>query len=226
MAVNDFSSEVAENYEQKCLCVLVLDVSGSMAGSPIQELNKGLQDFYDEISKDITTSQRLEVALIIFNHEVSTIQSPSLVENFTMPKLKATGSTATVDAVKNAIDLVSARKAWYKTTSQTYYRPWIILMTDGEPDNDQDIDGLASQIKQDTNAKRYMFLPIGVGNDANMEVLTKIQGTIPPMKLKGTKFSSFFKWLSASMGTVVNGTEGQKVDLSAGANNWMDSFTI
>ena len=33
MAKNDFSSEVAENYEQKCLCVLVLDVSGSM-GSP------------------------------------------------------------------------------------------------------------------------------------------------------------------------------------------------
>ena len=30
MAKNDFSSEVAENYEQKCLCVLVLDLSGSM----------------------------------------------------------------------------------------------------------------------------------------------------------------------------------------------------
>ena len=50
MAKNDFSSEVAENYEQKCLCVLVLDVSGSMGGSPIQELNNGLQDFYNEIS--------------------------------------------------------------------------------------------------------------------------------------------------------------------------------
>ena len=45
MAKNDFSAEAAENYEQKCLCVLVLDVSGSMSGEPIQELNKGLQDF-------------------------------------------------------------------------------------------------------------------------------------------------------------------------------------
>lgn len=226
MANNDFSSEVAENYEQKCLCVLVLDVSGSMSGNPIQELNKGLQDFYDEISNDPTTGQRLEVALVTFNHMVKTIQSPALVENFTMPNLSASGSTATVDAVKNAIELVAARKAWYKTTNQTYYRPWIILMTDGEPDGNQDIEGLAQQIKQDTQNKSYMFLPIGVGHDANMSVLSKIQGSIPPMKLQGTKFSSFFKWLSASMGTVVNSPEGQQVDLSSGADNWMEHFTI
>lgn len=226
MAKNDFSSEVAENYEQKCLCVLVLDVSGSMGGSPIQELNNGLQDFYNEISDDPTTSQRLEVALVTFSHVVSTIQSPALVENFTMPKLQASGSTATVNAVRNAIELVAARKAWYKTTNQTYYRPWIILMTDGEPDSDQDVDGLAQQIKQDTANKSYMFLPIGVGKDANMSILSKMQGSIPPMKLQGTKFSSFFKWLSASMGTVVNSAEGQQVDLSAGADNWMESFTI
>ncbi len=30
MNSKDFSAEVAENYEQKCLCVLVLDTSGSM----------------------------------------------------------------------------------------------------------------------------------------------------------------------------------------------------
>lgn len=226
MAKNDFSSEVADNYEQKCLCVLVLDVSGSMGGSPIQELNQGLQDFYEDISNDPTTSQRLEVALVTFSHVVSTIQSPALVENFIMPKLMASGSTATVDAVRDAIDLVAARKAWYKTTNQAYYRPWIILMTDGEPDGDQDVDGLARQIKQDTANKNYMFLPIGVGKCANMGVLAKMQGSIPPMKLQGTKFSSFFKWLSASMGTVVGGTEGQQVDLSAGADNWMESFTI
>ena len=59
-----------------------------------------------------------------------------------------------------------------------------------------------------------------------MKVLDKIQGNIPPMKLQGTKFSSFFKWLSASMGTVVTAEEGQQVDLSAGADDWMAAFTI
>lgn len=225
MANNDFSAEAAENYEQKCLCVLVLDVSGSMIGKPIQELNKGLQDFYQEIDKDNTTRQRLEVSLITFSHIVNTVQEPALVENFTMPTLSASGSTAMVTAVNHAIDKVAARKQWYKDTNQAYYRPWIILMTDGEPDSDQDVAGLAQRIKLDVAAKKYAFLPIGV-EGAKMSILKQIESGIPAMKLQGTKFSSFFKWLSASMGTVVSAEEGQTVDLSNGSTDWMESFSI
>lgn len=58
-----------------------------------------------------------------------------------------------------------------------------------------------------------------------MNVLAQIQGNIPPMKLKGTKFSSFFKWLSASMGTVVSSSEGQTVSLP-GTSDWTDAFVI
>ncbi len=225
MAKNDFTAEAAVNYEQKCLCVLVLDVSGSMRGKPMDDLNKGLQDFYNEIADDVTTSQRLEVSLITFNHDVKTIQEPALVENFKMPQLSATGSTAMVNAVNAAMDKVEARKKWYKETGQTYYRPWIILMTDGEPDEDQDVDALAERIKTETEGKHFQFLPIGV-EGANMAVLDKIKGNLPPMKLQGTKFSSFFKWLSASMGTIVEAKEGEQVDISKGADDWMSAFTI
>lgn len=225
MAKNDFSAEAAQNYEQKCLCVLVLDVSGSMRGKPMDELNKGLQDFYNEIADDDTTSQKLEISLITFNHIVKTIQEPALVENFTMPTLTATGSTAMVNAVNEAIDKVEARKNWYKQTGQTYYRPWIILMTDGEPDDDQDVNALAARIKKETEGKHFQFLPIGV-EGANMAILDKIKGNTPPMKLQGTKFSSFFKWLSASMGTIVEAKEGEQVDISQGADDWMTAFTI
>ena len=225
MAKNDFSAEVAENYEQKCLCVLVLDVSGSMRGTPIDELNKGLKDFYEEISSDVTTSQRLEISIITFSDNVTTLQDPALVENITMPTLSAWGATAMVNAVNQAIDMVDARKKWYKETNQNYYRPWIILMTDGEPDEDQDVADLALRIQDDTRNKRYAFLPIGV-EGANMAILDQIKGNIPAMKLQGTKFSSFFKWLSGSMGTIVTSEEGDKVDLSDGANDWMSAFTI
>ena len=225
MAKNDFSAESAENFEQKCLCVLVLDISGSMSGKPIEELNKGLQEVYTDIVSNEATSQRLEVSLITFNHIVKTRQEPALVENFSMPTLEASGSTAMVNAVNEAINKVAARKQWYKDTNQPYYRPWIILMTDGEPDSDQDVNGLSKRIQQDTANKRYAFVPIGV-QGANMQILDKIKGNIPPMKLQGTKFSSFFRWLSASMSTVDSSEEGQQVDLTSGADDWMAAFTI
>ena len=255
MAKNDFSAESAENYEQKCLCVLVLDTSGSMLEiidnsnmqytgetvymdgkqynlvtggvSKLDLLNDGLQVFYDEIMSDEVTSQRLELSLITFNDKVTVVQEPALPENMTMPVLECEGDTALVDAVNEAIEKVEARKQWYKSTGQTYYRPWIILMTDGEPNADQDIDALAARIQRDTAAKKYAFLPIGV-EGANMEVLQRIASNgMNAMKLKDTHFAQFFKWLSASMGTIVNHTEGEKVNLvPKGEDNWMESFTI
>jgi uncharacterized protein YegL len=251
MAKNDFAAEAAANYEQKCLCVLVLDVSGSMREviggdtrntgktkmvdgklyniveggiTKIDELNNGLQGFYKEIESDESTSLRLEVSLITFSHIVTTVQEPALVENFKMPILEAEGETAMVDAVNAAIDKVQARKKWYKSTGQNHYRPWIILMTDGEPDSDQDVAGLSARIKADTAAKKYAFLPIGV-EGANMAVLNQIAGNIPAMHLNGAKFQQFFKWLSASMEIVVKAKEGETVSL-AGQKDWMIAYTI
>lgn len=242
MAKNDFSAESAVNYEQKCLCVLVLDVSGSMStivgGSykstgrqemvdgklydiveggvtRLDGLNAGLQEFYNEIYQDDNTSQHLEVALIAFDDNVRTLQSPALVENFTMPTLTAGGNTALVDAMMSAIDLVESRKQWYKSTGQPYFRPWIILMTDGEPNANQDIQSLARRIKSDTAGKKYVFLPVGV-TGANMDILRSIEGEgngrIPAMPLDDAKFSKFFKWLSSSMDTVVGSPGGSNDD--------------
>ncbi len=257
MAKNDFSAESAENFEQKCLCVLVLDVSGSMREivdeSNIQYtgetvymdgkkynlvtggvmkldlLNQGLQDFYKEIVSDETTSQRLELSIITFNDYVKVVQEPALPENVTIPMLEADGDTALADAVNEAIDKVEARKKWYKETGQPYYRPWIILMTDGVPNKGQDIDSLAQRIKRDTAAKKYAFLPVGV-EGADMDVLQKIEGSgMKATMLKGMRFAQFFKWLSASMGTVTKAEEGQEVNFSEGAmgdDGWMEIFKI
>jgi uncharacterized protein YegL len=220
MIENDFSAEAVTNFEQKWLCVLVLDVSSSMNGTPIAELNRGLQDFYKEIEADESTSCRLEVSLISFSHIVTTVQEPALIENFKMPILEANGETiddgetAMIDAVNAAIDKVQARKNWYKSTGQYYYRPRIILITDGKPDSNQDVTDLANRIKTDTAAKRYFFLPIGV-EGANMAVLNQIAGDIPAMSLKDAKFKQF---ISTNMGIVVDA--GEKVTLADPGDWW------
>ena len=224
MAKNNFSSELLENYEQKCLCVLVLDISSSMRGKRIEELNKRLQDFYNEISADETTSQRLEVSIITFGSLIKTIQTPKLVEYFKMPILVAEYPTTLVLhntsemlvlAVSHAIDIVDNRKKWYKSTGQPYYRPWIILLTDGDFDYDKSIDKLSERIKQDTRNGSYVFLSIGV-EDVDMDFLSKIQGDISPIKLQDTKFSSFFKWFSSSRAPIFKAEVGDHADISQG----------
>ena len=60
------TEDFAENPEPRCPCLLLLDVSGSMAGEPIAELNAGLKAFRDELAADELAGKRVEVACMTF----------------------------------------------------------------------------------------------------------------------------------------------------------------
>lgn len=207
-----FEGESPDNYEQKCLCVLVLDVSGSMAGEAIDQLNSGLQQFQREVLNDFVASQRLEVGIVTFGSTVQTVQEPVLVNNLEMPPLQAGGSTKLVDGVRAATSLIDNRKQWYKETGQNYYRPMIVLITDGEPDGDQDLNGLANEIANGVANKKFLFYSLGV-KGYNHQKLSQINNNPPPLPLDGYKFGEFFKWLSNSIGIITKSKEGDTLAL-------------
>ena len=211
--MNYFSGESPENYEQKCLCTLVLDVSASMQGSPIKELNEGLKQFHQAILDDISASSRLELSVITFGSEVKTVLEPTLVENFEMPNLSVSGLTPLADAIELSIDKTEERKLWYKETGQPYYRPFIVLITDGEPSPGQDIEGISKKVRQGVTDKKFIFWTMGI-KGYNHTVLSKIcPPTAPPLPLDGYKFSAFFTWLSNSISIINKSKEGDQVDL-------------
>jgi uncharacterized protein YegL len=189
------------NYEQKCLCVLVLDTSGSMnADNAIGQLNDGLQVFKRDIMADPVASDRLELAIVSFNSDVNVDVQPSLLSDVEMPTLKASGQTQLIKAIEEAQKVVEDRKAYYKSKGLTYYRPWIVVMTDGDPyPAGQDVDGMARTIQNDADNKKYVFFMIGVGNEVHDDVLAKLTTSqFPAMRMDSVNFSQFFQWLSAS----------------------------
>ena len=226
MAANDFSTEVLQNSEDKCLCVLLLDTSGSMYGAPIGELNKGLKQFQEQILGDDTASARLEVAIITFGGKVTQIQPPSMLTGFEMPRLIANGATPMMEAIEQAIQLVGDRKRWYKEQGAGYYRPWIVMMTDGEPDDISEVGGMASRLKQLTDHKEFVFTAIGIGDDVNMEVLKTLSPAQPPVLLKGLNFAGFFLWLSNSLTAITEqSADGDVKIATAPIDDWAE-FTF
>jgi uncharacterized protein YegL len=211
LPVPSFGGDTAKNQEPRCLVVLVLDTSYSMDQDPIKKLNKGIIEFADGIKRDPTARKRVEIAIITFDSEIKCIQEPAFVDDFTMPTLTVNGTTKLVDGVRTAINFADARKDWYRRNGLDYYRPHIVLMTDGGPDSDQDVKGLVDEIKIGTQGKHFVFMPVGVaGADANF--LNKIsQPDYPPLPLEGLEFGKFFKWLSKSISSVSKSATNEKV---------------
>jgi uncharacterized protein YegL len=191
--------EFAENPEPRCACVLLLDVSRSMDGEPIAALNKGVETFRKELAKDPIASRRVEIAVITFDSDVTIVQPFITANRFQTPTLTAQGFTCMGSAIHTALDLIEERKGLYRENGITYYRPWVLMMTDGEPHGEADliVEEAANRIKADEAAHKVSFYAVGVQN-ASMQRLARIV-VRQPLKLSGLNFQEMFVWLSASM---------------------------
>ena len=194
--------EFAENPEPRCPCVLLLDTSSSMRGAPIAALNEGLRAFRDDLMQDALALQRVEVAVVTFDSHVQLVQDFVTVDQFDPPILTAQGYTHMGAAIHQALDMVQARKEQYRANGVAYYRPWVFMMTDGEPQDEPNevVEQAAQRLKADEVQKRVAFFAVGV-EKANMARLTTIAERTP-IKLKGLNFVDMFVWLSASMQAV------------------------
>jgi len=205
--------EFAENPEPRCPCVLLLDTSGSMKGEPVEALNKGLQAFKTDLGKDPLASRRVEIAVVTFDNEIKVAQDFVTVDNFQPPTLEAQGQTFMGGGIQKALDLVQARKSQYRANGVAYYRPWVFMITDGEPQGEPEsvVQNATQRLMKEESEKRVAFFAVGVEN-ANMDRLKQMV-VRAPVKLIGLNFVEMFVWLSRSMEKVAQSRTDEQVAL-------------
>lgn len=192
------SVEFAENPEPRCPCVLLLDTSGSMQDEPIAALNEGLAALKNDLIRDSLASRRVEIAIVTFDSEVRVVQDFVTADEFQPPKLTAQGLTHMAEGVEKALDMIEERKIAFRNNGVAYYRPWVFMITDGEPQGETDhaVEKAATRVANEEREKKVAFFAVGV-DKANMTRLGEIV-VRTPVKLTGLNFVEMFVWLSRS----------------------------
>lgn len=203
------NSPIENGGEMHLACVVLLDTSTSMHGTEKQLLN-GLQDMYDAL--DPLAKGRVEICIIGFDDQARILKPFSPAYDDEIPRFNCEGMTAMHAAVDYGIGELDARKEQYRANHTSYYRSWMFMLTDGEP-NDSD-NGAFEKLVQYQEDGHCTFFPVAIGEHADTSLLKSLQ--VDGIVLKATKenFQNSFVWLSNSLSKVSDSDPGSKVPLS------------
>lgn len=190
-----------DNRDPRVACVLLVDVSGSMAGAPIEALEAGFKQFVDEIQDDPVARKRAEIAVVTFGTHANLLvafQEARALQPATFP---VGGTTNMADGINLALEQIENRKLAYRAEGIHYFRPWIFLLTDGRPD-DAGIEGALERLSSAERARKVTVFPVGVGEQVDWDMLGRASSARPALKLAGLRFAEMFVWLSRSLSAV------------------------
>lgn len=109
--------------------LLLLDVSGSMDGSNIAELNKAVSIMINEFKKTVAKEINIVMSVITFSNGANIHIPMTPVENIVWHNLSAGGGTNLSAALYQAKSLIEDRNV----VPSRAYRPAVILVSDGYP---------------------------------------------------------------------------------------------
>jgi len=205
-----------ENPDPRVACVVLVDVSGSMMGRPIEALERGFASFTHYLNNEALASKRVEVAVVTFGTSATVLVPMQEARTLQPARFHASGRTNMAAGIHLALDIIDDRKATYKAAGLQYYRPWILLLTDGQA-NPEGFDQAVARLVAAEHARGVTVFAVGAGPHVDWQQLARLSMQRSPAPLEGLKYEELFEWLSASLSNVSNSTDFARSDEALGS---------
>lgn len=185
------------------------DISGSMTGLPIQNLNKSINRFASDVCKDPKAADLVDVAVIGFNEAPHIEQNWRPVSEMNQVEFTAGGGTNISAALEKGVDMLRERGHLYEDVGIEVKMPYLILITDGYGG---DVTEIAKKIKQRTADRKMKLWVLAVkGYDkATVAQLTDGKRIFELVNEDGYDFTEFFDFMAVSVKAVSTSAPGQE----------------
>jgi uncharacterized protein YegL len=186
----------------------LIDVSESMVGDPISEVQDGIANIIQELKTDPRALETVHISIIIFAGEAKTLVPLQDIISFYPPKFPVGSGTSLGKGLGHL--MFELRKNLIKTTAEQKgdWKPIVFLFTDGVPTDDNTV---AIREWQNNWKKTANLVAVSLGDGADANILNQLTENI--IHLKNTDHSAykeFFKWVTDSIKTSSESVENNK----------------
>jgi uncharacterized protein YegL len=123
----------------------------------------------------------------------------------------ADGGTPLAEAVLKTINMIGRRLREIEAADIDAFRPWLYLLTDGEPTSPRRLLREAQKrIRQVEDEGRIGFFAVGTA-DADMDFLRWL-AVRPPCRIRDMDYGAMFRWVAKSVLQVSHSMVGDHVE--------------
>jgi hypothetical protein len=201
-----YSGDIMRINERHFAVTFLLDTSGSMGGEPIQRLNDGLNGLVRSLQSD-DNADIIDIAVITFGGSVNVTMPHTPISRIEADfNLSASGLTPMGEGLLKAAEITNERRRLYNANGVMTFKPWIFMITDGEPTDSIESAKQELMKLQDNDKLKLWILGIPGYDKEPLKGLTK-DGLI--LELRDFDLKTALNWVNKSMANVSHSAPGE-----------------
>lgn len=177
----------------------LIDISESMVGEPIQQVEEGLSTIIQALKTDPVAIETVHVSIIVFAGQAKTLIPLQEIINFYPPKFPIGSGTSLSKGLGHL--MYELRRNIVKTTAEKKgdWKPIVFLFTDGVPTDET--RSAIQEWKQNWQRSSNM-VAVSFGTDTDSSILKELTENVLLFKnTTAASYKEFFKWVTASIKT-------------------------
>ncbi|UUC44698.1 TerY-C metal binding domain-containing protein [Flavobacterium cerinum] len=177
----------------------LIDISESMVGEPIQQVEEGLSTIIQALKTDPYALETVWISIIVFAGQPKTLVPLQEIVSFYPPRFPIGSGTSLSKGLGHL--MYELRSNVVKTTYEKKgdWKPIVFLFTDGVPTDDT---SAAIREWKENWQKSANMIAISFGENTDTTVLGELTDTVLEFKnTNAQSYKDFFRWVSDSIKT-------------------------